>query len=249
MAPFLSEAPAMPNRMIVLVCCAAAAALAGCGSKQAEPAGQGEDPAYAHALAGPLMTDSELASRNKALAAISGGGAEVVELPLVEAGPDAIAAAKVEADKLAGGKVAMAPLPSEGSNPVLLSAVTAAQRGSAIKGPGKDCAASASHELGWSLRVPPAFPIYPRGHLVEAAGSDNGDCRLRVVRFVTPVEPNDVINFYATRASAARFEVRHKAADGAHLLEGGKGAAVYAVQARKREDGLTEADIVFNGAS
>ena len=32
------------------------------------------------------------------------------------------------------------------------------------------------------------------------------------------------------------------------LLEGGKGAAVYAVQARKREDGLTEADIVVNGA-
>ena len=223
-------------------------ALAGCKAQTAEPAGQGEDPAYAHALAGPLMTDGELASRNRAIAAIAGGGAEVVELPLVESGPDAIAAAKGEAEKLAGGRISLAPMASEGSNPVLSNGVTAAQRGAAVKGPGTDCGARASDGLAWSLQLPQFFPIYPDGHLLEAAGSDNDGCQLRAVRFVTPVEPGDVINFYYTRAIAAKFGARHMAANEVHLLEGSKGAAVYAVQARKREDGLTEADIVVNGA-
>jgi hypothetical protein len=240
----------MLNRFPVLVTCTAAAALAlaACKAKETEPAGQGEDPAYAHALAGPLMTDGELASRNKAIAAISGGGAQVVELPLVESGPDAIAAAKGEAEKLVGGKMTMAPLASDGSNAVLREAVTAAQRGAGVKGPGKDCAATASDGLAWSLGLPQTFPIYPRGHLLEAAGSDKDGCRLRVVRFVTPVDPGAVIDFYYTRANGAKFDARHRAVDEVHVLEGGKGDAAYAVQVRKREDGLTEADIVVNGA-
>jgi hypothetical protein len=239
----------MLKRMSVLVTCAAAAALAvaACKGKPTEPEGQGEDPAYAHALAGPLMTDGELASRNKAIAAIAGGGAQVVELPLVEDGPDAIAAAKGEAEKLVGGKIGMVPLASEGSNAVLRNAVTAAQRGAAVEGPGQDCAAKASDGLSWSLGLPQTLPIYPRGHLLEAAGSDKDGCHLRVVRFVTPVEPGAVVDFYYTRTKAAKSAARHLAADEVHVLEGSKGAAVYAIQVRKREDGLTEADIVVNG--
>ncbi len=241
----------MLNRSTVLanVIVMAALGLAACdGGKPAEPAGQGEDPAVAHALAGPLMADPDLASRNNALAAIAGGGPEVVELPLFESGPEAIAAAKSEAEKRVGGTIAMVPLPSEGSNPVLSDAVTAAQRAAAVKGPGSNCGAKASFAMAWSLRLPQAFAIYPRGHLVEAAGSDSDGCRLRVVRFVTPVEPGDVINFYYTSASAAHFDARHQQSDGVQILTGSKGVAVYAVQARKREDGLTEADIVVNGA-
>ncbi len=237
----------MLNRLPVLIACAALG-LSACKGQPDEPPGQGEDPAYAHALAGPLMTDGELASRNRAISAISGGGSEVVELPLIENGPDAIAGAKAEAEKLVSGKIATVPFPSDGSNAVLLNGVTAAQRGAAVKGPGKDCAAKASPGLAWSLRLPQLLPIYPRGHLLDAAGNDNDGCRLRVVRFVTPVEPGDVINFYYTRANAAKFAARHMAADEAFVLEGSKGPAVYAVQARKREDGLTEADIVVNGA-
>ena len=239
----------MLNRSSVMAICAVAAALglAACRAKSEAPAGQGEDPAYAHALAGPLMTDPDLNSRNRALAAIAGGGAEIVELPPVEDGPDVIRAVKEEAEKLAGGKIAAAPFPTDGSNRVLLEAVTAAQRGAAVKGPGSNCGGKASYCMAWSLRLPASFPIYPRGHLLEAAGSDNDGCRLRVVRFVTPVERGDVIDFYYTNAHRAHFNARHQQADGALILEGSKGAAVYAVQARKREDGLTEADIVVNG--
>lgn len=223
-------------------------ALAACGGGQPEDqAGQDEDPAYAHALAGPLMTDPDLASRNRAYSAIAGGGPGIVEVPPIEDGPEAITAARDEATKLVGGKIEAAPFPVEGSNPVLRDAVTAAQRGAAIKGPGSNCPAKASYAMGWSLQLPAPFPIYPRGHLLEAAGSDSDGCRLRVVRFVTPVEPGDLIDFYHTRAKAAHFDVRRMAADGAQVLEGSKGVAAYAVQARKRKDGLTEADIVVNG--
>ena len=104
------------------------------------------------------MTDGELASRNRAISAIAGGGAEVVELPLVENGPDAIAAAKSEAEKLAGGKIALVPFPSEGSNPVLRDAVTAAQRGAAVKGPGKDCGCQGQRWPGLVAAAAPAVP-------------------------------------------------------------------------------------------
>ena len=223
-------------------------ALAACGSDKPEKiAGQGTDPLLAHALAGPLMTDPDLASRNRALAAISGGGPEVTELPIIENGAEAIAAAKGEAEQLAGGKISSATLPGEGSNPALRDAVTAVQRAAALTGPGSNCGAKATYDMAWSLRLPQAFPIYPRGHLIEAAGNDGLGCRLRVVRFVTPVDPVAVIDFYHTLARAAHFAVRHRQDGGVELLEGGKGAAAYAVQARVREDGLTEADIVVNG--
>lgn len=238
----------MLNRSRVLASFAAAATLTACGGDKAEKvAGQGADPLLAHALAGPLMTDPELASRNHALAAIAGGGPEVVEMPLFETGAEAIASAKVDAERLAGGRIAPAPSPTVGSNPVLRDAVTAAQRAAAIKGPGSNCGTAANYDMAWSLRLPPSLPIYPRGHLIEAAGNDGNGCRLRAVRFVTPVEPIAVIDFYHTLATRAHFDARHQSADGRETLEGSKGAAAYAVQARVREDGLTEADIVVNG--
>ena len=238
----------MLNRLRVLASMAAAMALVSCGGDKAETVvGQGANPLLAHALAGPLMTDPDLASRNQALGAIAGGGPEVAELPLFETGAETIAAARIEAEALAGGKISPATSPGDSSNPLVRDAVTAGQRAGAVKGPGSNCGATASYDMGWSLRLPSAFPIYPRGHLIEAAGNDGNGCRLRVVRFVTPVDPAAIVDFYNTLAQAAHYDVRHNQADGRDVLEGSKGTASYAVQARVREDGLTEADIVVNG--
>ena len=234
--------------MLASFAAAAALGLVACdGETAGKVAGQGADPLLTHALAGPLMTDPDLASRNHAFAAVAGGGPQQVLMPLFENDAESVAAARLEAEQLAGGRITPAAAGGNGSNPVLRDAVTAAQRAAAIKGPGSNCGAQASYDMAWSLRLPPPFPIYPRGHLIEAAGNDSGGCRLRVVRFVTPVDPIAVIDFYHTLAVRAKFDARHQSADGRELLEGGKGAAVYAVQARLREDGLTEADIVVNG--
>lgn len=220
--------------------------LSACGNQPVR-AERDAEPALERALAAPLMVDLELVSRDNASAAIAGGGPGAVDIPTYERGSEAIAAARAEAEKLAGGKLAAATAPADGSNAVLRDAATAAQRASAVKGPGNNCGATTTYAMDWSLRLPAALAIYPRGHLLEAAGSDANGCRLRIVRFVTPVEPADIIAFYESRARAARLEARHVAADGLHVLSGGNGKIAFAIQARQRGDGMTETDLVVNG--
>lgn len=226
-----------------------ALALSACngGATAQGAAAQQEDPLLAQALAPPLMTDPDLNTRNLALVGLSGGGPEVVMLPLFEQGADAIAAAKGEAVQMAGGRITTAPSADDLGNPALRDAVTALQRAEAIGGAARACAAKGRNSMEWSLNLPAPFAIYPRGHLVEAAGSDADGCRLRALRFVTPVEPEAVIDFYATLASGARFTVRHHQADNIDWLEAGRGAASVTVQARSRDDGLTDADVIVNG--
>ena len=223
-------------------------ALAGCGSGGAgDAAAKSEAAGLALAIAPPMMVDADLTTRNLAESAIAGGGPPVIALPPFERGSDAAAAAKVEAEKLSGGAIASAPASEGAVDRVLRDAVVAGQRAGAIKGPGKDCGAKADYGLAWSLQLPGSLPIYPRGALIEAAGSDQGGCRLRVVRFVTPVAPTAIVDFYHARARAAGFVMRHRADEETHQLIGSNGIGEFAVQARKRADGLTEADIVANG--
>ncbi|MEA3032363.1 MAG: hypothetical protein QOH86_379, partial [Sphingomonadales bacterium] len=37
----------------------------------------------------------------------------------------------------------------------------------------------------WADRLPETFPVYPGARLIEAAGRDAGDCRVRVVTFAS----------------------------------------------------------------
>lgn len=223
-------------------------ALAGCGWGNSEaPEADTGKASLALALAAPMMVDGDLAARNRADAALAGGGPPVIVLPPVVQGPEAIEAAKQEAQDLAGGSIPPAP-PGEGEpDPLLLGGVTAVQRAAAIAGPTASCAAKAGYALAWSLQLPEALPIYPRGNLLEAAGSDDAGCRLRVVRFVTPVEPQALVDFYHARAGKAGFSVRHRADSDTHQLTGSRGGGIFAVLVNKRGDGLTEAEIVANG--
>jgi hypothetical protein len=95
--------------------------------------------------------------------------------------------------------------------------------------------------------MPAAFPVYPRAATQEAAGSDEGRCRLRVVDFVTPVPLGDVMDFYFTRALAAGFSAERTLQDGDDVLAGRKGAAAYAVYARRLPSGNTQVDLVTSG--
>lgn len=223
-------------------------ALAGCGSRDdAAEADQGEKAGLGLAVAPPMMVDPDLTSRNQAGAALAGGGPPVILLPPVPRGSEDIAAAKAEADKLAGGSAGYPPTSEGDPDAALRDSVTAAQRAGSIKGLGKDCGGKADYALGWSIKLPAALPIYPRGNLLEAAGSDRDGCALRVVRFVTPVDPEALIAFYNARARKAGISIRYRADEDTFQLSGAKGQGAFAVQARRREDGLTEADIVVNG--
>ncbi len=226
----------------------AALGLSGCGSSEEEAADKpGDDPALASALAGPVMIDPELAGQNYATAAIAGGGPAVIELPPAESTPEAIAAAKADAAKAAGKPIERAPSPEGAGDSRLREAVTAAQLAHAVQGPGTDCGGKADYEFSWSTKLPAPLPIYPRGHLLETAGTDRDGCRLRFAGFLTPVAADDVIDFYYTRAKAAGFTVERHRSGEVQLLRGGKAHAVYAVRVRRQDDGISKVDIVANG--
>lgn len=228
---------------MLLGCCAA---LAACGKGKGEGTRPEADPALTSVLAGPVMVDGELSGQSHASAAIAGGGPPVIELPLVERTPEAIQAARDEARELAGGSIKSAPLP-EDANGIAPGGVTAAQLAATSGEVGKRCAGKMDYAMAWSLSLPAPLSIYPRGHLQEAAGTDLGGCRLRVVSFATPVDAGDVADFYYTRLSSAGYTARHRLADSLHVLDGAKGNAAYAIQMRKLDSGLTRVDLVANG--
>jgi hypothetical protein len=222
--------------------------LAACG-EEAPVVHSEQDPAMTAALNGLLMTDPDLVGHNDAASALLLPDSNAW-VPVEDDSPRAVAAAREEAQGLVGGpgRMQRAPAPERverASSPE--AALTAAARGAAAPGTGPGCADAVSYTAAWAARMPETFPVYPRGAVQEAAGTDAGGCALRVVSFTTPVPLGDVIDFYFTRASKAGFAVRH-AADGRETMLGGsKGRQSFAVYALLRADGMTSVDLVTNG--
>ena len=233
-----------PTALVMLACLAG---LGGCGKDDPAAIKPDSDPALVSALADPVMVDTDLSSQNLAAAAIVAGGPPVIELPAIERTPQAIEAARDEARRLAGGSLKSAPFPEDGESETA-AGVTAAQLAASVRGVGGTCPAKAEYAMAWSLNLPAPLAIYPRGHMQEAAGTDRDGCRLRVASFVTPVDTDEVVDFYYTRLAAAGIDARHWLANGVHALDGNKARATYAVRASKLENGLTRVDLVSNGS-
>jgi len=220
--------------------------LAGCGSGgDKAPAPKAEDdPAVTSALGDEIMVDPELAGQQ------GGPGASAIELPPEQRTPEAAAAAKAEAVKLAGGTIQSAPTPSGGNDlgKLIEGAATAAQVAAAAKTGKVDCAAKVAYSAKWANALPPALAVYPRGAVQEAAGTDSDGCRLRVVNFTTPVTPGDVVDFYYTRVRAGGYDASHQVDGKDHVLGGKKAGGAYLVYARALDNGLTEVDLVASGS-
>lgn len=213
--------------------------LAACSKGAAEkPA---PDPLIASALAAPLMTDPDLATLNRAGVALTGSGVPSAPIPTEDFSEDSKSAAMAEAEQIAGGKLKPAPAPSGSSNVRAKETALLSWRAAFDK---PDCAARASRTALWAAKMPLELPVFPRGHVQEAAGSDEAGCGLRAVTFRTPVAAQAVLDFYFTRASAAGLRPEHRAAENAHLLKGGKGNLAFAVHVRPGPDGLTEVDLL-----
>jgi hypothetical protein len=217
----------------------ASALLSGCGEEPAATEPE-DDPALSGALNEPIMVDPDLVGQNRANSAASLPSLDD-SLPAIDAGPEAVAAARAEALRVVGGpgRMKKAPEPRETSGPLPAdAALTIAARASTR------CAARVETTAEWAARLPHAFPVYPRGAVQEAAGTDAGDCALRVVSFVTPVPLGEVMDFYFTRARTAGFSAQRLLHDGDDVLAGVKGGASYVVYARRRPSGNTEVDLV-----
>lgn len=201
-------------------------ALAACGKAATTPEPEVErDPAIVAALADPIMIDPDLASQNRGNAAIALDVFAAV--PLDAASPEAIAAAKADAARLAGGMIRTAPDPAEIGKPTPAS-VTAGQVAAGLAHNPAGCIEGLRYGYGWAASFSQALPIYPRGHVQEAAG--NAGCGLRTVIFTTPVEPQAVIDFYFTRAGDAGYSTQRRRAGEVEVLSGGKGRSAYLIR-------------------
>lgn len=221
------------------------ALLASCGdTAEEETAGDAMDPASEQALNDELMTDPDLAGRNEANAALSGTGNSAI--PNIDKSPRAIEAARRRAAELVGGRSKLASAPAAkalGDNAAPSAAMVAAARTAVAPG-GENCGDKVNYTSAWAAKLPAAFPVYPRGNTQEAAGTDEGDCALRVVSFLTPVALDEVLAFYNTRARSAGFTVEHVTSAGDNVLSGTKGKSAYVVYARRLPEGITEIDLV-----
>jgi len=206
--------------------------LAGCGAD--EPAAvPDDDPLLAAALAEPILVDPDLVGQNRANSAVALPSHDD-SLPSVDAGPEVIAAARDEALELVGGPGRMLHAPD-------------ADQGMPLPKASADCTAQAQVTAHWAARMPEAFPVYPRGAVLKASGTDASNCRLRVVNFVTPVPLNEVIDFYFTRARRAGYSSERSLRDADEVLAGTKASASYVVSARRLASGNTEVDLVTVG--
>ncbi|ABC62665.1 hypothetical protein [Erythrobacter litoralis] len=222
--------------------------LAACSGETEEPPIVRErDPATVQALNHQIMTDPDLAGLNEANAALTGGFDH--SLPPIVDTPEAIDAARREAAEIVGGSSNLAdlgqPEASDANLPeVARFVVTELAR---VTVGTEVCAAQASYTASWAARMPQQFPIYPRGNVIEAAGSDDAACSLRAIRFLTPVPREDLFAFYAARAKAAGLPARYSETGDFHRMEGAKGARKFAVVARQRASGISEVGLVTTG--
>lgn len=221
-------------------------ALSGCARETPAPRPE-RDPVIVTALNGPLMTDPDLVSQNDEGLLFILTGPPSAPVPLLDRDDDAIAAARAAAEVLAGGKLAAAPDPAPAAASLAgETAAVSARQGLAALGVPGGCAQGLSYTFGWAARLPLAVPVYPHGHAQEAAGNDAPGCRLRVVRYLTPVAPADVAAFYWNRASAARLAATRTAGQGEDQIvaRGAGGGFTAAIQS---EGDVTRVDVVTSG--
>ncbi|WP_369025577.1 hypothetical protein [Qipengyuania sp. RANM35] len=224
---------------------AALALVSACGDNATGPKeGEAMDPASQQALNDELMTDPDLANRNEAGAALSGTGNDAV--PEIDKSTRAIEAARTRAVELVGGTANMKPAPAArqlAANAPDTKAMVAAAKAAVTPG-GANCADSVEYGAAWAAKLPATFPVYPRGNTQEAAGTDEGDCALRIVTFLTPVEIDEIFAFYASRATAAGYAVEHVLKGEANILSGTKGKSAVVVYATRLPSDVTQIDLV-----
>ena len=237
----------MPRQVYAIL--PALLALAACSATEKPADVNAErDPAAAAALNDPIMVDPDLASQNRGNSALSGGGPAQGDLPAFVRTPDAADAARAAAQTQLGSAPPVSPGPVS-TRPIsrLAGALTMPALAAAAGIVTPACADQLSFTMTWAAQLPAGLPIYPRGHTIMSAGSDNAGCKVRAVRFVTPVAISDAVDYYFASARSARLPAERRREGSDEVVAGTLGGAAYAVYVRERSDGLTEVDLFTAG--
>lgn len=208
----------------------------------AEAPSNARDPALTAALADQILVDPALTQ---------GSNADAIRPPN-RPDPGATPPALIAAipDRVDPATLRRAPAPS-GDCPDCRAATGALTLG-ALAGTRPrtaSCAANVEYSAAWANRLPADLPLYPDARVIEAAGANSGGCALRVVNFATAAPTAKVIDWYHTRARAARYSAEHRMEGPQHVLAGVRGDAAYIVYASPRVGGGTDVDLVVNAGS
>lgn len=207
------------------------------------------DPAIVGALGDHIMVDPDLSSQNEANSALS-TSARSGALPAEARSPQAVSAAREDAQRLLRDRGGIKSPPAgspEQSNASSAELLTVTARAAALSGE-SECADRVTYTMQWAAKMPANFPIYPRGSVQEAAGSDTAGCALRVINFITPVPAADVMEFYFSLADNAGFDVERTLDGNEDWLTGTKGPASFTVALRVLPWGGTEVDLITSGS-
>lgn len=240
--------PANGIARLAVIALPAALLLAACSEEASDEVSFDEDGSATSALGEAILVDPDLAAQNQANSALAAGGPDAALPPELRT-PEALARARAEALKMVGGPGSLkkAPTATEMAGELPADAAYSLARAAAnLPGTG-DCAAKAEYTMQWAAKLPEAFPVYPQGSVLEAAGTDAGPCSLRVVNFVTGLPLGEVIDFYYTRATNAGFSTQYLDDGETKILAGVKGDASYVIYARSLATGGTEVDISTGG--
>jgi hypothetical protein len=110
------------------------------------------------------------------------------------------------------------------------------------------CAAKMQYSMRWAALIPGDLPLYPDARVTEAAGNNDGGCKIRAVSFASSAPLQNVLDYYYTRASNAGYSAEHQVHGAEHVLGGTRARddAALAVFLTSRADGGTNVDIVAN---
>ncbi len=142
------------------------------------------------------------------------------------------------------------PNPEPGDAPAGTSRVrqVSASTG-AMAGERSVCGVPFDYGRQYAERLPAEFPAYPGGQVTEAAGSDRGDCHVRVVTFRTGDPANRVLEYYRSLAARGGFSAEQQQRGGDRVLGGvnPQTDGAYYLIVTPQEAGSDVALIVNNG--
>ena len=219
--------------------------VAGCGEERGEAPVEilTQDPQLARALHDPLMVDPDLAWRTEANAVIAFRDGH--PLPPFEAREDSAERAREAAriELLANGQIPSVPAASSESGGVALGTLATASAMVDAVGARSDCNARLDAGLIWSTRMPETSSVMPHGMVQQAAGVDEGTCVVRVVRYLTPASPADVLEYHFTKVDRARFDISIFNAPETQLVAERRDQKL-TVNVRQGPGGMTAVDVV-----
>ena len=157
--------------------------------------GNAQDPALTSALEDQILVDPNLVGQSQP------NSARPAEAPIQAQYPEA-------ADPTRPGAVA------GGARVQQASGTSGAVQGVS------SCGANYQYGPEWANRLPAAFPAYPGGRVTEAAGHNDGGCRMRVVTFTTGDPYGRVLEHYRSLAARAGFTAEHQRRGADHVLGG-----------------------------